>query len=204
MYYDKYLKYKMKYLNLKKKMAESNQIGGKNNDSLEMYKWIKYYKPKHLTVHDLKTWKTNQTKKVLVLDRNFEEYHIWNDLEENKSYSPEQFFKKNICKIKNNGDLTWDIIDSSGDKNCYNVEINVKVLGSNLDWCPVFRSNPNLASDGDYVTIYNKKGNKHKIYWDELASNVRIGWRGPMILWEHVKNNPKVYWVNSFSESESI
>ena len=39
-------------------MTGQNQIGGdKNNiNSLEMYEWINYYKPKHLTVRSTKIY----------------------------------------------------------------------------------------------------------------------------------------------------
>jgi hypothetical protein len=110
---------------MKKKITEANQFGGVNNDSLEMYKWIKYYKPKHLVVGDLKSWNPGETKNVLVLDRNFEEYYIWPSLDKEKDYSPKHFFIKNKCAVKNNGDLTWNITDPGGDTICHNIEINV-------------------------------------------------------------------------------
>jgi hypothetical protein len=46
----------------------------------------------------------------------------------------------------------------------------VKALGSDMSWCPL---------DDNYVIIHtkNNKNKKKKIYWDELANNVRIGWR---------------------------
>ena len=50
---------------------------------------------------DLNNWAVGQTKNVLVLDRNFEEYCI-DSLDESKIYSPKHFFKPNKCKIKNN------------------------------------------------------------------------------------------------------
>jgi hypothetical protein len=47
------------------------------NYKMEMYKWIKNYEPKHVTIKDLKEWKVGETKDVIIFDRNFEEYFIW-------------------------------------------------------------------------------------------------------------------------------
>lgn len=178
MYHHKYLKYKTKYLELKKN--NMYQKGGTN--ALEMDKWIDYHKPIHLTKGELLKWKPGTSKDVLMLDRNFSEYHIESNLFQNKLYSPKEFFKVNKCKIKYNGDLTWDIEHPPNrETNCHNIEVNVEALGSKMAWCPL---------EDDKVSGCCK----NKIKWNDLPDNIRIGWRGPMILWSDVKSSPKIYW----------
>ena len=179
MYHQKYIKYKTKYINLKNQL-KINQLGGKNN-SIELYQWIEFYKPKHLTINDLKKWKKGDIKDVLVLDRNFEEYFIWTELEENKDYDPKYFFKENKCRIEYNGGNTWKIHYPYGNIVCHDIEIDVESLGSNYDWCPL--------EDGYVILERNGK----KIHWKDLDGNIRVGWRGPMIFWSYIKNEPQVF-----------
>lgn len=191
-FYQKYIKYKKKYLNLTKMNSQKliTLEGGNNKDNIEMYKWIEYFKPLHLTIKDLKKWKTNEIKDVAIFDRNFEEYFIDN-LKENHNYNPSYFFKKNRHKIKKNNDLTWEI-SFHFENICPNIEVNVENLTSNCVWHPL---------DQEYI-IFDKshkleKNIKNKIYWEDLDENTRIGWRGPIMLWKDIekKHNPKIYWI---------
>ena len=162
-YYEKYVKYKTKYINQTK--------------CLDMHDWINKYKNKHLTIKTLKKWKIGETKDVVIFDRNFDEHGI-NELEKQKCYKPDVFFKNNRVKVKYNGDLTWEI--HSWERFCTNVELDVTSLNTNCMWDMI----------KDKHIVY---GNKKK-HWTKFDDNTRIGWRGPMMLWTDVKKGIKVFY----------
>ena len=156
---------------------------------MEMYEWINYYKPYHLTIGDLKKWNPGEIKDVVIFDRNFDDYFIWDELKENKLYTPSYFFKENRHKIRYNGDLTWDIIFHWGDTFCHNVELDIaekqpvrEIFGTDCVWKPL---------NGEYMII--KTNQKNSIHWTDFNDETRIGWRGPIMLWKDVKKGEKVY-----------
>lgn len=128
-----------------------------------------------------------KTIAVALLDRNFEEYGIW-DLERYKLYKPTIFFKNNKATIKYNGGYTWLINYNYGESVEQDIEVNmvdgVTKIGD-ITWSP-------LDNKG-YITCTSGKS---KIHFNDLPNDTRIGWRGPMIYWDFLKtfaSKKKVY-----------
>lgn len=200
-YKDKYLKHKYNHMT-----AGSDQVGGKKKKagklkSAEMNDWIENTRSKHLTLGDLKKWKKGETKDVIIWDRNFEEYGIWGGLKEEKTYKPAKFFKGNHHKIKYNGDFTWDITFEFGGTITHPVHLDIKKEGTGWWWSPL---------DGEYIvldTSYSngkitkkKKKKVVKKHHSEYRDDTRIGWRGPMMLWEHVESGEPVHYVSPLNK----
>ena len=161
---------------------------------MELYKWINHYKEKLLTINTIKNWNINEIKDVVIFDRNFEEYFIWENTRKNENYTAEYFFQGNRCRIKYNGNLTWDIEFDVGTIT-HPVELDVTDLGTGWAWMPL---------NGEYMTINTvvkdwkitdlPQNEQHNIHFTKFNDNTRIGWRGPIMLWSDVKNAQDVYW----------
>lgn len=73
-------------------------------------------------------------------------------------------FEENRCKLVYKGDMKWDIVFSYGEI----VECSI-----------------HLNLDGEWIPIY----------YDSIhANNTFVGWRGPMMLWDKLKEMPMVMW----------
>jgi len=157
-----------------------------SNKGIEMYDIVnKLPKKFYIVKKDLKAMK-NKSIKVVLFDRNFEEYGIWNDFDKYKLYEPKKFFKKNTASIKYIGGNTWNIKYSGGNQVCHYIEVNtvdIKSKRNDTTWAPI-------DDKGDVCCINSLK----KVNFKDLPSNTRIGWRGPMILWSVIVNfDKKVY-----------
>ena len=164
---------------------------------MDVYKWIENNDSQMLTIGDLKKWKIGTSKEVAIFDRNFEEYKILN-LPENKKYKPSYFFSANKHTITYIGDLNWIIHYPSGEDNQHRVEIDVKKYDNGWTWMPVDCDGPYLTLDSisSNGRIINVPKNKQKrIHLSKLDNSTKIGWRGPIMLWDDLrKHKDKVYY----------
>ena len=76
---------------------------------MEVYSFIKETKPYHLTLGDVLSFSVGQKVDVVMWDRNFEEYWIWEFATPMKEYKPEVFFAENRWTITYKGNLEWTI-----------------------------------------------------------------------------------------------
>jgi hypothetical protein len=172
---------------------------------MEMYAWIDQHKPKHLTIRDLKKWAVGETKDVIIFDRNFEEYSIWNNFKKNKEYNPTHFFEDNQCKITYNGNLTWDIHYPFGGTACHNIELDIEKLNTGWHWSPLCEEYMILdtTTKNHRITKLPPK-DQQKIHWSQFDDDTRIGWRGPIMLWKDVEDDIKIYWTSNVIEDQDI
>lgn len=170
---------------------------------LEMYEFIHKSKPYHLTINDIKTLKPNSTLDVIIWDRNFEEPWIWSNAKKMQPYDPHIFFAENHHTLTYLGNMKWDLhfnFLTEEEKKCKNkfvhpVHIDVSNLPTNWTWV-------DIPDDGiinitrDIIGTGEKLGpNKNKpMHWSEFPGSTRVGWRGPIMLWEHMKKMPQVYY----------
>lgn len=146
--------------------------------SLEIHDFIDICKDKHLTLEDIKELETGKELDLVVWDRNFEEYKIWKELQPEKVYDPETFFSENRCKCIYKGDLKWDIVFGFGQTIQHPLHLNIDDY-----WLPI---------DNGYVNVPNGP----KVLWYAFPDTTRIGWRGPVMLWNQLAKMPKVYYKN--------
>ncbi len=104
-----------------------------SQESQEMYGFINNCKPDHLTITDVKKMKVGDQIDVVIWDRNFEEYWIWENAENEKSYDPQVFFAENRHTITYKGNMTWDI-DLWEEVITHPIHLNTEHLQTHWTW----------------------------------------------------------------------
>lgn len=166
-------------------------------ESFEMYTMIDHMKPHHLTVGKLKKLRKARLE-LAIFDRNMEDGKIWTYLKPKKNYKPEHFFSETRHKVTYNGGHTWQILFEYADGKSQLVEHNLEVDYSHVQ----------KLSNSDHDCLWHPvdcDGYIDGIYWKDLPDDVRIGWRGPAMLWKDLKSYSgkyKVYYLDP-SEEES-
>ncbi len=162
-----------------------------------MYHFIENSKNKHLTIADVKKMLPEDQIDVVIWDRNFEEYWIWNNAENEKPYEPQIFFKSNHHKITYKGDMKWDIHFNFGETIEHPIHLDVSELNTYWIWCAIdgtdgkIHITNEIVKNGEKIPPHWKP--KH-IHWTEFSDNTRVGWRGPMMLWDELNNLSSVYY----------
>ena len=166
----------------------------------KMYEFVNVFsRGKHLTIKDVTQLGIGETLDVVIWDRNFEEYWIWDNAESGKNYDAEEFFKHNRNQITYKGNMEWDIHFSFVETIEHPVHLDTTGVETNWTWVAI-------GTDGKiHITkeILNKEEKipshwkpKH-IHWSEFPEDTRVGWRGPMMLWKDLKDAPRVYYVST-------
>lgn len=169
------------------------------NKSLEMYDFIKQCKNKHLTLGDIKKMKVNDIIDVVIWDRNFEEYWIWENAKNKQLYNAETFFEENHHQIKYKGNMEWEIIFNFGETYTHKIHLDVSNLNTYWKWYGLSDDNKihitqEILKDNQKIPKHWKKKHAH---YSEFSDNTRVGWRGPIMLWDKLKKMPQVYLLNS-------
>ncbi len=175
--------------------------------SLEMYDFIEQCKDNHLTINDILDLSAGDKLDVVIWDRNFEEYWIWNKAKSNKPYDPQIFFGPNRWTIIYKGDMEWTIISEAGEGESFDhpVHLNTEHLNTYMIWV-------GLENDGMVHIEYEiiKEGNKipkgwieTHIHWKDFPKTTRVGWRGPIMLWKKLEKLAKVYYKKGYYPEES-
>jgi hypothetical protein len=165
---------------------------------MEMNDFIESCKHLYFNISDFKKLKIGDTIDVVLWDRNFEEYEIWDSLKPNKKYNVERFFKENRAQITYKGDLKWDIDFAFGEKFTHPIHLNTKHLKTNWTWVPVKNKMVTIKSEiVDRGKKIPKSWKPINMHWEEFPEKTYVGWRGPIMLWKYLKNVPKIYWLKN-------
>lgn len=161
---------------------------------MEIYEFIENCKDKHLTLGDLEKLKFGDTLDVVIWDRNFEECWIWDGAERNVKYDPKYFFRENHHTIKYLGDYMWDINFNFGGTYSHPVHLDVSSMDTNWKWYALENNEIKITYEvlnkGEKIPKGKKAPYKHITEFDK---NTRVGWRGPIMLWDELDNLPNVY-----------
>ena len=151
-----------------------------------MYQAIEFSKPNHLTIRDVLNMNVGDTIDVIIWDRNFEEYGIWDTRESGVSYNPNDFFKGNHHQITYQGNMEWDIHFDFGETVRHPINLDVSSLNTKWKWIPI----EDVSTDAVKNTVESKRLN-----WEQFPTNTRVGWRGPIMLWDKVKDMGPIYYI---------
>lgn len=66
------------------------------------------------------------------------------------------------------------------------IEVSTERYSKGWEWCPLTCSGKVLCSQ--------------KVSFEDIPGDVRLGWRGPIILWSDVKKAPDVYWKDPIED----
>lgn len=156
---------------------------------LTIYEFIDYTKYEHFILKDFLEMKIGDTIDVVVWDGNFEERNaIWGVKERGKDYSPSSMYNENRHLITKTEEWGWTIKFCWGETFEHNLSVDVSHLPTYAKW-------DDAEEDGSiHITWeYLPRGKKIKGHWkskhfhiSELHENTRIGWRGPIMLWERL------------------
>jgi len=150
--------------------------------------WIKHMSSQFITINDIKKLQQNDKIKFLCLDRNVYDLCDWNSKGDIKN--PELFFGNNYTfeythyeNLK--GSAKWNF--QNDDENPVPFEFEIEYKQDH--WYPLTDGNlPEKDCQGFFKFPKNMKKD-----WKEYPPNTCIGWRGPMLLWNTVKNGPQIY-----------
>lgn len=150
---------------------------------LEMYDFIKNCKDKHLTLGDIRKMSPGETIDVVIWDTHFEEHDIWDNMEEDKSYDAQEFFKSNRNQITYLDNYEWNIHFNYGETLKHPVHV---IFEENNCWREIIN---NTVRSFNFE--YNSTVSLTPI--DTFPDCTRVGWRGPIMLWDKLDNLPQVY-----------
>jgi hypothetical protein len=177
--------------NLLLKMYLNKYIDPTKLKGLELTKWIQYYQEKWLTIKQVKEFPLNKKIKLLLLDRNI--YDDKDAFKEGKLYKPTSFFKKNYAwywKTDNNnlkGKIKYPWQDKSEQPYDFDFHIEYKMN----EWYPLTDGILPAKDKQKIFTLLNKK-----MSFTEFPENTPLGMRGPIIIWNEIKDLEKVYYLH--------
>lgn len=176
-------------------MTQSSNSDSDLSKALEMYQWIKDTRPYHLNLKEVQNWQKGEKREVVMFDRNFEEYDIWENIKQKTSLPATTFFKHNKGTLTYKGDLKWDITYDFGETIEHEVHISTASLSTSWKWVNIENNHIEIKNEvlDNRVTLPSHKS-KMKIPISKFPLETRVGWRGPMIEWKYLSKLPPVYW----------
>lgn len=158
----------------------------------ELYDWIEQSKPKHLKKGEFDLWPIGHQEKIVLFDRNFEEYGIWDEMKENVADDPIRFFRFNTFTATKTGPYCWQL-DGIMENQNFRIELDIANLGTGWNWAPVNKEGEiKLTSTVKNWKVTEIK-NPNIIPWKAFNDSTRIGWRGPAIKLIDIKEFGPVY-----------
>lgn len=174
------------------KLTKTHQVESKSG-ALEIQAWKKHVRKECLTIRDIKKLKPGDKLTILCMDRNLED-PIWQTIKSNTIMSPTRFFQRNVATYVHEKDLHGTITfhfgglsDHSKSENS-TMDFDFELEYRKDHWYPT-KDGYFPAKDGYPKLKYPKT------HWTKFPPKTKVGWRGPMLLWEKVKTQPKVYWA---------
>lgn len=163
-----------------------------DSGSTEMYQFIKDSCQQHLTIEDVMKLEVGDELDVVIWDGNFEEYWIWTNAESSVAYNPEEFFRCNHHQLTYLGDMTWDIHFSFGETTTHPIHLDVSQLETNYTWYPIDETDGKIHITNEIVNEGEEKPSHWKpkhLHWTEFPKTTRVGWRGPIMLWDKLTDH---------------
>lgn len=139
-----------------------------------------FHKPetKSITIGDVRNWKVDQIYDLCLLDYNFQEYKIWN-LEPNKTYKPTDFFSANRNTYKHEGPFKGHIYWNFG-KDREFTDFYIEIVRGTYQ-----KINHRADAENDTHICFVCAGTPN-VSPDDYPDDTKIGWRGPMVLWDDI------------------
>lgn len=168
---------------------------------MELYTWIKETKIYHLSIEDFLKWPIGEERKCIILDHNFEEGNgIWDNHQSGHVMKAVDFFKFNVHTITKKDGWKWDIHFNYNETLEHPIHVCVENLSTSCTWAGL--------NDCDEVHIKNEMldgcvpfpthRESFKINIRDFPKRNRIGWRGPIILYEYLEHLPDVYYTSLY------
>ena len=184
-------KYTKKRLEIHKKwLAEfycTSKIVPKNIEGFEQFKWEKKMRKHYLRINDILKMKTGDKIKLLILDRNVSDSTTAIN-KELKSYKPKYFYRKSLAVYTHDKELKGSILFNFEGAEPMDFEFEIEY--KRYHWYPLTNGKLPKKESQNYSHFGDKAG-KH---YTQFPKTTLVGWRGPAIRYELLKDLPKVYW----------
>ena len=154
---------------------------------INLQDWLNINEQNFLKISDILALGNEETIKVLCIDRNF--YDCISKTPTENAIPAEDFFKDNYnVEYKQDHDLHGKIkfIGLDEEFRPFNFHLNF----DNKSWYPLQDNGILPEEDIDGIMDFSNIA----LDFREYPTDTLIGWRGPMIKWEYVKNSPLIYW----------
>lgn len=162
--------------------------------SLEVDDFIENTRPHQLTLGDVVALRVGQQFEVVIWDRNFEEYWMWESAVPGQRYDPQTFFAANRWTVTYRGDLNWTLEQNATGEVNDSIHINTASLNTSWNWSPLKDGYVNISNE-EVSSGFSLAGLSPKnIHWTRFPDQTRVGWRGPMMRWEKLATMPNVYY----------
>ena len=148
--------------------------------SIHINTWLNSMKHKYITIKDIIKLNKGDSIKLLAIDTNFFDLIDYNEV--GIEYPPDIFLQDNYIfeythNFGLNGMIRWI---KEKNINHFNFDINY----NKFNWYPL--NNHGKLPFKDPQGIHSFKNIKKN--YKEYPLNTLIGWKGPMLLWDHVIN----------------
>jgi hypothetical protein len=152
---------------------------------MDVYAFVDDCISEHLTLGDVKDLATGDQLDVVVWDRNYDDGWIYSTSEKGKPYTPEEFFatiRRTLTIVDHH--MAWSIEFPTGSVQ-HHIEVCIDDEGNK--WRPI-------QCDGNVMDADAEEDNGR---WTDLPDKTRVGWRGPMMLWNKLAGKPNVTYKGS-------
>jgi hypothetical protein len=163
-------------------------LGG---DALEWGDWVDAVSPQCLTINDIQQFEPGQSYKLLVMDRNLGDV-ITQANTAMVVYQPEEFFRENTATYTHREGLSGTMIYHwrGGDSEPRAFEFELEYAPD--CWYPLINGCLPMVDPQGFAKFEYPEP-KH---WSTFPSNIRVGWRGPLMLWSKVAEQSPVYFYS--------
>jgi hypothetical protein len=169
---------------------------------LEVDEWEDNAAQYSLTIGDIMNLNKGDQIKILSFNRNYLDT-VCGSNEENKTYCPEVFFKKECHTYIHEDGLKGKMFWNYGEDSDFEFEIEYE----QNHWYPLRngylpKEDPMLSKvSGNCKAFCGSFSYSKPKHWSTFPRSTRIGWRGPIMLWKDVNEQPNVYWSNNADEN---
>lgn len=111
-----------------------------------------------------------------------------------QEYDPQSFFAANWWRVTYKGNLKWQLYHPNVGEVNEDVHINVSSLNTSWDWTPIQNEYVDIETEALSPDISINKLKSKRIHWSRFPEQTRVGWRGPMMLWDYLSILPNVYY----------
>lgn len=161
---------------------------------METHDFIENCSSEHLTLADVLKLKKGDCLDVVIWDRNYEEYWMWNHAVPMQPYRPFEFYRANRHKLHYLGDYKWNIEFPFGETHPHPIHLWTGDLQTKYVWFALENNYidttaemyPSFSIPSDWEPVL-----KHV---SEFSPSTRVGWRGPIMLWKKLEKMSDVFY----------
>jgi hypothetical protein len=165
-----------------------------------MHNFIDNCKDKHLTLIDIIKMLPGEKLDVVIWNKNFEDCGILYLEDDGLPQRPEHFFKYNRHQITCLGNMKWLIHFNWKESTIHPIHLDVSCLDTDRTWCPIDEKDGEVHIIDKIIRVDSQiLYESINVHWTKFPDGTRVGWNGPIMLWDELEDMPSVYF-DQFAE----